>query len=196
MAGFSAFAAPAGHAINTAMAVTRRTLRLICWNPADAAARAAPLRQAGYRVIADPPDAPGTIGGIRGLSPDAVIIDLDRLPSHGRELGKALRASRSTCHLPLLFAGGTAVKVEAVRAALPDEVFASWNDDFATVVARVLSMLPQPRLASRELKKDTTAGALERKLDIKPQTRFVIVPAGRHQADCRRQLLGTRPLRR
>ncbi|HEY2000946.1 MAG TPA: hypothetical protein VGG80_01445 [Acidobacteriaceae bacterium] len=32
-----------------------KTLRLICWNEVDAAARAILLRRAGYRVIADPP---------------------------------------------------------------------------------------------------------------------------------------------
>jgi hypothetical protein len=85
----------------------RATLRLVCWKTADADRRAAELRRASYRVIADPLANPG--GAVRyfsELNPDAVVIDLDRLPSHGRELGMSLRASRSTCHLPLIFAGG------------------------------------------------------------------------------------------
>jgi hypothetical protein len=78
----------------------QKTLRLICWNEVDAASRAGILRRAGYRVIAGPPEnAGGMVRYFRELAPDVVVIDLDRLPSHGRELGMSLRASKSTSHL-------------------------------------------------------------------------------------------------
>ena len=91
----------------------RRALRLVCWNGADAERHAAELRRAGYRVVADPLANPGgAVRYFRELQPDAVVIDLDRLPSHGRELGMSLRASKSTCHLSLIFAGGVAAKID------------------------------------------------------------------------------------
>ena len=168
----------------------QKTIRLICWNEADAIARARILRRAGYHVIADPPENAGGAknpGGMvryfRELSPDAVVIDLDRLPSHGRELGLSLRASKSTRHLRLVFAGGVPAKVELVRAAIPDAIFTPWDDDVAAAIERTFAQPEAPRLASRELSKATgpgsLPGSLERKLDIKPQTRFAIVSVNR-----------------
>jgi hypothetical protein len=156
---------------------SRKTIRLICWNQDDATTRARDLRHAGYRVIADPPEASGgMIRAFRELDPDAVVIDMDRLPSHGRELGLGLRASKSTCHLPLVFAGGVPAKVELVRTALPDAVFTAWDDTLRDAIERAMRQPAPQRLPSRERPPDTSAGALERKLDIKPRTHFVILP--------------------
>lgn len=175
-------------------ASAKKTLRLICWNEADAAKRAAELRRAGYRVIADPPEASGgMIRAFRELAPDAVVIDLDRLPSHGRELALGLRASKSTCHLPLVFAGGLAAKVDLVRAALPDAIFAPWDATIADAIERAMTQPAPPRLPSRELPKATGPGTLERKLDIKPQTHFVIVAANRNDDSALAELLTAVP---
>jgi hypothetical protein len=158
----------------------QKTLRLICWNEADAASRAGILRRAGYRVIAEPPENPGgMVRYFRELSPDAVVIDLDRLPSHGRELGMSLRASKSTSHLRLLFAGGIPAKIEMVRAAIPDAVFAAWDGSITAAIERAMAQPEPPLLPSRELPKQTGAGSLERKLDIKPQTHFAIAYTNR-----------------
>jgi hypothetical protein len=159
---------------------TQKTVRLICWNEADAFARAAGLRHAGYRVIADPPEnAGGMVRYFRELAPDAVVIDLDRLPSHGRELGLSLRASKSTSHLRLVFAGGVPAKIELVRATIPDAIFTPWDDGVAAAIERAMAQPDPPRLLSRELPKDTSPGSLERKLDIKPQAHFAIVSVNR-----------------
>ncbi|HZD44922.1 MAG TPA: hypothetical protein VE109_02480 [Acidobacteriaceae bacterium] len=151
-------------------------MRLICWNEVDAAASAIILRRAGYRVIADPPENPGgMVRYFRELAPDAVVIDLDRLPSHGRELGLSLRASKSTSHLPLVFAGGVPAKIDLIRAAIPDAIFIPWDGGITDAIERSMTQPAPPRLRSRELPKDTSPGSLERKLDIKPKTRFAIV---------------------
>ncbi len=172
----------------------QKTLRLICWNEADAAARATILRRSGYRVIADPPEnAGGMVRYFRELSPDVVVIDLDRLPSHGRELGLSLRASKSTSHLRLVFAGGIPAKIELVRAAIPDAIFTPWDKGMTAAIARAMAQPEPPRLPSRELPKDTGAGALERKLDIKPQTHFVIVSVNRNDDAWLDELLSSVP---
>ncbi len=176
------------------MAASKKTVRLICWKAADAATRAAELQHAGYRVVAAPPEASGgMIRAFRELSPDAVVIDLDRLPSHGRELGLGLRASKSTCHIPVIFAGGAPLKVEAIRTALPDAIYTAWGDGTAEAIERAMRLPAPPRLTSRELPKHTTPGSLERKLDIKPQTRFVIVHATRSEAPWLGELLTSIP---
>jgi hypothetical protein len=160
---------------------TKQTVRLICWNESDAADRARILRRAGYHVIADPPEnAGGMVRYFRELSPDAVVIDLDRLPSHGRELGLSLRASKSTSHLRLVFAGGAPAKIDLVRVAIPDAIFPAWDSNPAAAIERAIAQPEPPRLPSRELPRETGPGSLERKLDIKPQTHFVIVSINRN----------------
>jgi hypothetical protein len=173
----------------------QKVLRLICWNEADAAARAILLRRAGYRVIADPPEnAGGMVRYFRELAPDGVVIDLDRLPSHGRELGLSLRASRNTSHLPLVFAGGVPAKIEIVRAAIPDAIFTSWDNGIAAVIEHAMAQPKPPRLRSRELPRQTGPGSLERKLDIKPQTHFAIVYTHRSEEPWLDELLSSVPV--
>jgi hypothetical protein len=152
------------------------------------------LRHAGYRVIADPPEnAGGMVRYFRELAPDAVVIDLDRLPSHGRELGLSLRASKSTSHLRLVFAGGLPAKIELVRAAIPDAIFTPWNDGVAAAIERAIAQPDSPRLPSREPSRKTGPGSLERKLDIKPQTHFVIVSVNRNENALLDELLTSVP---
>ena len=59
---------------------------------------------------------------------DAVVIDLDRLPSHGRELGVFLRRRKASRATPLLFAGGEREKVERTRSVLPDAAYTAWSE--------------------------------------------------------------------
>jgi hypothetical protein len=159
----------------------QKTVRLICWNEADAAARARILRRAGYRVIADPPEnAGGMVRYFRELSPDAVVVDLDRLPSQGRELGLSLRVSKSTSHLRLVFAGGLPAKIELVRAVIPDAIFTPWDNGLAPAIERAMTQPAPPRLPSREPSSKTGPGSLERKLDIKPNTHFAIISVNRN----------------
>jgi hypothetical protein len=172
----------------------QKTLRLICWNEADASTRATSLQRGGYRVIADPPENPGgMVRYFRELTPDVVVIDLDRLPSHGRELGLSLRASKSTSHLRLVFAGGVPAKIELVRAAIPDAIFTPWNNGVAAAIERAIAQPDPPRLRSRELPKATGPGSLERKLDIKPQAHFVIVSVNRSDSAWLDELLTSAP---
>jgi hypothetical protein len=102
-------------------------VRLVCWNEDHALKRAQLLESAGVRVDASPLETRGLVAGFREHPPDAVVIDLDRLPSHGRELAVALRTSKSTARLPVVFAGGAPEKVDRIRRELPGAVFVEWN---------------------------------------------------------------------
>jgi hypothetical protein len=69
----------------------RRRIRLVHWKQEEIGERAARLEAVGYEVDGD---VPGTSIGIRELRenpPTAFVIDLGRLPSHGREVASALR---------------------------------------------------------------------------------------------------------
>jgi hypothetical protein len=53
------------------------------------------------------------------------VIDLSRLPSHGRNVGAWLRGSKSTRHIPLIFVAGEPGKVAAIQKDLPDATYVS-----------------------------------------------------------------------
>jgi len=54
-----------------------------------------------------------------------VVIDLNRLPSQGRDLGIALRTYKTTRQVPLVFVDGDPEKVARIREILPDAVYTS-----------------------------------------------------------------------
>jgi CheY-like chemotaxis protein len=91
-----------------------------------AAERAKVLKSAGLDVDASPFDVSGMITRLRENPPALMLIDLDRLPSHGRAVAIMLRTSKSMRHMPIVFAGGTEEKVERVRAEVSDAIFTDW----------------------------------------------------------------------
>ena len=90
----------------------------------EAAALADRLRRDG--LDAEPYRFLGAKGfrQLRADPPEAVIIDLMRMPSYGRAMGAMLRETKSTRAIPLVFLEGDPGKTALVRQTLPDAVFA------------------------------------------------------------------------
>jgi hypothetical protein len=101
-------------------------LRLVCWTEETAGERAALLKKAGLDVDASPFYVSGMITRLRENPPALMLIDLDRLPSHGRAVAVMLRTSKSMRHVPIVFAGGVEEKIARARAELPDAIFTDW----------------------------------------------------------------------
>ena len=102
-------------------------VRLIHWKAAEAAECVELLHNAGYEVVYRAMDGSADLKELVEDPTDAVVIDLGRLPSHGRDIGLYLRERKSTRHVPLIFAGGDPQKVERIRELLPDAAYASWD---------------------------------------------------------------------
>lgn len=102
------------------------TVRLVHWNADEAMERIERLQRAGFRVQFDELN-PGNYRKIRQSSPDVMVIDLGRLPSHGREVARYFRDTKATSNLPVVFAGGADAKVERAREEFPDAEFAPWS---------------------------------------------------------------------
>jgi CheY-like chemotaxis protein len=102
-------------------------LRLIHWNAAEADRYLKLLKKAGHRVEYLPEFSPQLMREWRTSPPDAFVIDLTRLPSHGREIAIALRQSKATRRIPIVFCEGEDEKVAKTRAVLPDAVYCEFS---------------------------------------------------------------------
>jgi len=63
---------------------------------------------------------------LRENPPDAVVIDLARLPSHGQAVGIRPARAKATRMVPLVFIEADPEKTARVRGLLPDAVFTTW----------------------------------------------------------------------
>jgi hypothetical protein len=100
-------------------------IHVVHWRPDEAGPLLETVRKAGFAVTyCETPDGSAVTNAIREKPPDAVVIDLSRLPSHGKEIAIWLRNRKETRHVPLVFSGGDPAKVEKIRELLPDAVFA------------------------------------------------------------------------
>jgi CheY-like chemotaxis protein len=98
-------------------------IRILHWKPAESAPLIEACRACGFEVEYDDIPSPALIKMIRRNQPDAVVIDLTRLPSHGREAALAIRRTKYSRHIPIVFVDGEPEKVEALRQWLPDATF-------------------------------------------------------------------------
>jgi len=121
------------------------TLALSHWNAAAGAARAAELRRLGYRVEATTCD-PAVLRRWKETPPEAVVIDLSRAPSKGRDAALAVRDAKATRGVPLVFVAGDPVKVAGIRALLPDAVYADWE----AIATALRTALTHPPVAPRK----------------------------------------------
>ena len=101
-------------------------VRLIHWNETESQDRVQTLQGGGYTVDYDLP-SPELLKTWKRLPPAAFIIDLSRLPSHGRDIAVALRSAKATRQISLVFVGGEESKVERIRELLPDATYSSWR---------------------------------------------------------------------
>jgi hypothetical protein len=106
-------------------------LRLFHWKAEEAARLIATLKAAGHSV--EYHEKLASYREARDSPPDAFVIDLSRLPSHGREVAIFLRGSKATRHVPTVFVGGDPEKVAGVRRLLPDASYTSPGRLLATL---------------------------------------------------------------
>jgi hypothetical protein len=151
-------------------------IRLVCWKEELAREHARTLKDAGFDVNATPLNPSGVIGHFRANPVAAVVIDLDRLPSYGREVAAALRQSKTTRHLPIVFAGGVEEKVEPIRRELPDACFTDWKR-IAGALKKALKQAPADPVRPVAHMERYAGSPLIKKLGIKPDMRTALLNA-------------------
>jgi len=101
------------------------TVRVIHWKAGEAGPLLAALRAGGHAVDYDEKWSSDGFRAMRASPPDAFVIDLSRLPSHGREVAVFFRGHKATRLIPIVFVDGAPEKVDAIRKLLPDAVYTS-----------------------------------------------------------------------
>jgi CheY-like chemotaxis protein len=154
----------------------RPRVRLVHWNAAEAWPRVEQLGAAGYAVDYDA-ETDAIQRGLRTAIPDAVVVDLGRLPSHGMQVALALRQRKATRHVPVVFVGGDAEKTAKVRAAVPGASFSATWSRLGPVLARAVASPPRRAAGPGADPAGYAATPLARKLGIKAGDRVVLVDA-------------------
>jgi CheY-like chemotaxis protein len=108
-------------------------VRVIHWRAAEAVQLLDVCRSGGNEVEYLERDGGAICRAIRTKPPDVIVIDLSRLPSHGREVAVWLRNTKPTRTIPIVFVGGEPPKVAAVRALLPDAAYCELSNVAVTV---------------------------------------------------------------
>jgi hypothetical protein len=153
-----------------------RRVQLIHWNAEEAEERADRLRAIGYDVSCDLSAGPALLRALKQDPPAAIVIDLARLPSQGRDIGVSLRMGGATRHVPLVFVGGDPKKVARIQGLLPDAVYTSWGE-IRDSLAQAIDCPPEDPVVPESAFAAYAGKPLPKKLGIKANSTVGLVNA-------------------
>lgn len=144
---------------------------VIHYDAAEASLVASRIRRENFDAEVYTARGPAGFPGIRAAPPDAVVIDLTRVPSYGRVMGALFRESKSLRHIPLVFIEGDPAKTRRVKRVLPDAVYSN-----------VLRIGPALEKAIRQAPAEPLAPQVDRvpllgKLRIGPDSKVAVLYA-------------------
>lgn len=154
-------------------AMTR--VRLIHWKAEEAAERIEKLKSAGYEVEYNELDGEA-YKSLRNNPPAAFVIDLSRMPSHGRDVGAGLRGYKATRLVPLVFVEGEPEKVERVKQILPDATYTTWSK-IRSALKSAIANPPANPVRTESNMAGYSGTPLPKKLGIKPNSTVALVNA-------------------
>ena len=144
------------------------------WRTDEGQALAEELTRAGYEVDYPGDQQNGSFAAFRRGGYHAAVIDLTRLPSHGRYVALEIRARKSTRHIPIVFVDGDKEKLERIRKELPDAVYTS-RAKFAGALKKA-KPLANP-VATTAMMDSYTARSTAQKMGIKAGSRIAVIAA-------------------
>ena len=156
---------------------------LVHWNADEAEERAARLRRAGFDAKAGPIHGTELMKAARTEPPEAIVIDLARLPSHGCEAAVGFRLLKATRLTPLVFIGGEPEKLERIRTLFPDATFTDWAK-IRSGIKKALRNKPTEIATPRSLMTSYAPKPLSGKLGIRAGSKVLLLnePAGFERA--------------
>ncbi|GAG68637.1 unnamed protein product, partial [marine sediment metagenome] len=103
-------------------------VKLIHWKSEEIDERTTILEAAGYDVDSNLPGGSQFFRQLGENPPSAIVIDLSRLPSQGRDFALQIRKRKTSRHIPLVFVGGAPQKVDPIKQLIPDASYTSWEE--------------------------------------------------------------------
>ncbi len=146
---------------------------LLHWKQEEIRERAAHLK--GLQVDLYVPVQGEGMKGLKAFGiPDAFVISLERLPSHGRDIGWHLLQQKATRQVPLVYVGGEPEKVAKIRELLPQAIYTSWTEASA-VVRRALAEPAAAEVVKKPLA--LSSAPLHQKLGLKMGMHLALIGA-------------------
>lgn len=140
-------------------------VRLILWDATEARERGEEIAKLGHEVDSRVPEGPQMLRELRESLPQAILVDLARVPSKGRWVAQAVRSSKTLRPIPLVLIGGDPAKVGRIREIFPDAAYCDWG----TLPATLRKALQSPPRNPIAAKGSISSGApLNEKLGLKP----------------------------
>lgn len=149
---------------------------LIHWKAAEAKERLEKIRKAGYKVVHRDLSDMEALRSVKNDIPSAIVIDLSRLPSHGREVAMFFRQQKATRHVPLIFVDGEPGKVDKIRDLLPDAVYTVWRR-IGSSLKRAMSDPPESPVYPKSMFDAYEGTPLTKKLGISADTKVALIDA-------------------
>jgi CheY-like chemotaxis protein len=152
---------------------------LVHWGPREAKKRVEELSRVGVDALWKEIRGGGFLKELETSGVEAVIIDLTRLPTQGRDVAIAVRTRKATRGIPLVFLSDEVEqedRLDMARKALPDAVFCSWGAAREAVETAIHAPPKDPIVPSSNLA-GYSGTPLPKKLGIKAGTQVALVGA-------------------
>ena len=153
--------------------VCLKQVQLIHWNAEEANQLSSLLESEGY-VVDYEPFAPRALKKLRNNLPAAVVIDLSRLPSQGRDIAINIRHAKATRNIPIVFVGGDQQKVNQVKIHIPDALYTDY-DHVNIVIKEAIAHPLKVTAIPKSIFEPYRHVPLAKKLGIKPNTKLVLI---------------------
>ncbi len=149
---------------------------VIHWHEAECIERAERIAAMGFSAVPAWGEGGGALREALADPPAAVVIDLGRLPSHGRHTALALRERKATRAIPIVFVDGEADKVARVREMFADATFTTWRS-LRTALRGAIARPPADPIVPRSTSGAYSGTPLPKKLGIKSGSTVAVLGA-------------------
>ena len=148
-------------------------IRLIHWNQTQAKQKAQILQSAGYTVNYEPL-TPQKLKELKNNLPDAIVIDLTRLPMQGRDVAITIRHNKATRNVPIVLVEGDPQKLARIKTQLPDATYSDYSQ-IQTTLKQTLTHPPKVTVVPTSIFEQYKDTPLAKKLCIKPDTTIALI---------------------
>jgi hypothetical protein len=156
-------------------------VRIVHWKAPEAGPLVEACRACGFEVEYDDVNGSLLMKLVHEKPPDALVIDLTCLPSHGREVAISLRRTKYARDIPLVFVDGAPEKVDTVRGLLPDATFTSRRQLRAAVKSACAKRVANPVIPHGVMERYGSR-TVAQKLGIKAGATVALIDAPRDYA--------------